>query len=223
MLPLIGLGIGVAGAIGKMIGRGKANKRMAALMAQNPAYEENPLAKQRLGLAQTLLNARAPGAVMAERNIQSNQANNLARMGRNTTDASQLLAMGANAVTQSNEAYNELATNEAQDYQRRFSNVVGAQEGVINEQTKVFNDEVRRFQDNVQMQGAMNENKQNTWGDISNMGFGLMDFGMSGGFGKLFGGGGNKTPDAGISSNPWSGSQGRKIDYGLINSTYPKI
>ena len=54
--PLIGLGIGLIGGIGKMFGRGKANREMDKLLAKNPVYNENPLARQRLGLAQTLLN-----------------------------------------------------------------------------------------------------------------------------------------------------------------------
>lgn len=221
----IGAGVGIAGGIGKMIGRGKANKRMEALMAQNPVYKENPLARQRLGLAQSLLNARMPGAAAAEQNIYANQANRLSQVQRNATDSSQLLALGAQAQGQANQSFGDLGMAEAQDYQRRYGNLAGAQEGVIREGDKVFQDETRRFQDKVQIQGAQNANRQANWGDVSGMGFGLMDFGMSGGFGKMFGagGGGSAGADRGISSNPWSGSQGRNIDYGLINSTYPKI
>ena len=36
------------------------------------------------------------------------------------------------------------------------------------------------------MQGQINENRQNTWQEISNMGFGLSDFSLSGGFNGLF-------------------------------------
>lgn len=191
MLGAIGLGVGLIGGIGKMIGRGKANRQMKGLMAENPIYKENPLARQRMGLAQTLLNARAPGAAAAEQNIFSNQANQLSNIGRGASSAAQFLALGAQAQGQTNQSLQELGMQEAQDYQRRFENLSGAQEGVIREGDKVFQDQTRRFQDKVQFQGAMNENRQNTWGDISNLGFGLMDFGMSGGFKKLFGGGGS--------------------------------
>jgi len=57
MLPAIGLGIGLVGSIGKMIGRGKANKEMKKLMGEDPSYTANPLASQRLALAQTMFNA----------------------------------------------------------------------------------------------------------------------------------------------------------------------
>jgi hypothetical protein len=182
MLPLIGLGIGLAGAVGKMIGRGKANREMDRLNKLNPAYKENPLAAQRLGLANTLLNARAPGALSAERNIRANQAGSVANINRVATDSTQALAMASGTQGQSNEDFNELAQDETQDYQRRYQNVVGAENAVINEQDKVFQDGVRRWEDNVAFQGAKNENRQNTWSDISNHGFGLANFGMSGGF-----------------------------------------
>jgi hypothetical protein len=193
-LPLaaIGLGVGLIGGIGKMFGRGKANRQMEALIAQNPTYKENPLARQRLGLAQQLMNARMPGAAQAERNIYSNQANQVSNIQRGATDSSQLLAMGANAFGQSNEAFIDLGQAEAQNRQQQYQNLAGAQQGVINEGDKAFEDQVRKFNDLASIRGAQNANRQNTWGDISNMGFGLANFGMSGGMGGLFGGGGGQ-------------------------------
>lgn len=185
----IGLGIGLAGSIGKMFGRGKANKQMSRLMGQNPQYKINPLAQERLGLAQTLLNARMPGAMNAERNIFSNQAGQISNINRVATDSSQALALATGTQGATNDAIMGLGQAEAMDYQRRYGNLSGAQDGMINEQDKVFQDQVRRFQDNVQIQGGINQNKQAGWGDISNMGFGLMDFGLAGGFGNMFGGG----------------------------------
>lgn len=173
MTPLIGLGVGLVGSIGKAIGRGKANRQMERLLGQDPTYKENPLAAQRLGLAQALLNARMPGAATAERNIYTGAANTMAGYQRAATDASQLLAGGADVQGRTNDAFSDLGQAEAQDYQRRYSNLGMAQEGVINEQQKVFEDNVRRFQNQVSIRGAQNENRQNTWGDISNFGFSL--------------------------------------------------
>lgn len=187
MIPaLIAGGIGLAGAIGKMFGRGKANKQMDKLLAQNPIYAVNPLAKQRLGLANLLLNARMPGAATVERNIYQNQANQVGRLQNNATDSSQLLALGAAAQGQTNQDFMNLGVQEAQDYQRRYGNVVGAQEGMIREGDKVFDDQVRRFQDTAQIRSMQNENRQNNWGDISNLGFAGMNFGLQAGFDKLF-------------------------------------
>jgi hypothetical protein len=192
MLPLLGLAGGIIGGIGKLIGRGKANRQMEKLLAQNPAYKENPLARERLGLARQLLNARMPGAVQAERNIFSTQANQLSNINRGATDASQALALGAGVQGQTNDSIQDLGMSEAQDYQRRYQNLGSAQQGVIQEGDKVFQDKIRRFNDMASIRGAQNANRQNSWGDVSNMGFGLMNFGLAGGFKNMLGGGGNR-------------------------------
>ena len=88
-LPLmaIGMAAGAIGTIGKMFGRGAANKKLNALGKLDPEYTANPEAAKRLGLASTLLNARSPGAMAAERNIQQNQANTLGRLQRGATSS----------------------------------------------------------------------------------------------------------------------------------------
>ncbi len=199
MFELASLGTGIIGSIGKIFARGKANRELRKLQGQDPAYAANPIAQQRLSLAQNLLNARMPGAQQAERNIYQAQGNQFANIGRNATDSSQALALGASTLGQSQDEFNKLGMNEAQDYQRRYSNVVGAQEGQINEGDKVFQDQTRRYGDLVQNKGAQAANNAANWGDISSLGFGLADFGASGGFGNfknLFGG--NKKQQ-----NPW--------------------
>ena len=188
-LSLAGLGIGLIGSIGKMFGRKKANRKMDALLAEDPAYKANPLAANRLGLTQTLLNARNPGAQQVQNNIFATQASNLDNINKNATDSSQALALASGATEQTNQAFNQQGINEANDYQTKLQNLFNAQNGQINEDDKVYNDSVRRYGDKFQVKGAQNENSQNTWGDISNAGFGLADFGMAGGFGKMFGGG----------------------------------
>jgi len=188
-IPLLGLGLGLAGALGKMAGRGKANKKMNRLLGEDPVYSENPIARQRMGLAQTMLNARMPGAQAVENNIYGNQANTLSNIQRGATDSSQALAMASGVQGSTNDAFQNLGITEAQDYQRRYGNLSDAQEGVIREGDKVFRDKERRFGNKMQVSGAINENRQNNWGDISNMGFGLADFAMSGGFNSLQGGG----------------------------------
>jgi hypothetical protein len=193
---LIGLGMGLVGGIGKMFGRGKANRELKALAKQDPTYSADPrimqMANQRLGLANTLLNSRSPGAMQAERNIYSTQGNQLAGLNRSATDASQALAVAAGIGGQTQDAFTNLGQQEAQDYYRRLENQGQAQQGVMNEAQRVegnmFNDQLRKYQNKLDIQGAMQQNRQNTWGDISNLGFGLADFGMSGGFNGMFGG-----------------------------------
>lgn len=176
-LPLLaGLAIGAVGAIGKAFGRGKANKQMDTLLAKNPVYSENPLARQRLGLAQTLLNARMPGAAAVERNLFTNQATQLNRLDRGATDASQALAAAAGIGAGTDNSLMQLGVTEAQDYQRRLNNLTNAQEGVIAEGDKVFQDQTRRYNDEFSVRGAQQQNRQNNWGDVSNFGFEFANF-----------------------------------------------
>lgn len=215
---LIGAGVGVLGSIGKMLSRSKANKDMRGLISRNPAYQENPLAQQRLSLAQTMLNARMPGSLQAERNIYGSQANQLANVNRNAMDASQALAMGAAAQGATNDAFTNLGMQEAGDYQRRYGNLVNAQEGVINEGDKVYQDQVRRYGDETQLRGGIAANRANTWGDVSNLGFGLADFGMAGGFNNAI----KQKPLSHIGMGQ-NGSYGYKgyLPQGLSNRTSP--
>jgi hypothetical protein len=182
----IGAGLGIVGGIGKMFARNRANKDLKRLMGQDPTYQQNPIAAQRLALANQLFNARMPGASAVERNIYGTMGNVINAGQRNATDSTQALALASAAGGQAQEGFNQLGIQEAQDQQRRYQNLVGAQQGMIQEGDKVFGDETRRFENKVGMQGMINENRQNSWQELSNMGFGLSDFGMSGGFNGMF-------------------------------------
>lgn len=208
-LSLIGFAGGLVGGIGKIFGRGAANRQLKRLLAKDPIYSENPEVRARLGLAKTLLNARAPGAAMAERNIYTSNANATASAENASTDSSQLLATAGEIQGNTNDAFNNLGQQETADYQRRYNNVGGAQQDLVNEQDKVFQDKVRRFQNEAEIRGAITNNKQSGWGDISNLGFGLMNFGLAGGFNKMFGGagGGGYNPQMNFQSNPTSFAQ----------------
>lgn len=181
-LGLGGLALGAIGTIGKLFGAGKANRKLDALEASDPTYQANPLAQQRLGLAQTVLNARMPGSATIERGIYGNQANTLSNIDRNATDSSQALALAGDVQGQTNQAFDQLGVQEGQNYQQNLKNLEGAQEGAINEGDKVFQDQTRRFQDKAQIQGQQNQNNQNVWQSVSNAGFGIADYGINGGF-----------------------------------------
>lgn len=172
MGALIGLGLGTVGAIGGLISSFGNNAKLDNLYKQDPAYKANPIAGQRLGLAQTLLNGRMPGATAMERNIYGNQANQLANVNRNATDSSQALALGASAQGQTNQAFQNLATQEQQDYYNRLQNYTGAQQGMIQEGDKVYQDQVRKYGDLSAITGAKIQNTSNAWKSLSNLGFG---------------------------------------------------
>lgn len=193
----VGLGLGVVGSIGKLFSRGAANKRLRDLEKTDPTYTANPIAANRLAMAQTLLNARQPGAITAERNIYSGTANANAGVDRNATSAADALFAKSNNQMNQNNAFGQLGQNEANDFQRRYGNYTSAQEGQINEGDKVYQDSVRRFGDRAQIQGAISNNNQQGWGEFSNLGFGIADYGINGGFGgggEGSGGGGGWQP-----------------------------
>lgn len=190
MLPLaaIGAGLGLVGTIGNLFASGRANRRLNDLIKQDPSYQSSPYASQRLALAQQLLNARMPGAATQERNIYGTQANTLANIQRNATDSSQALALAAGTQGQTNQAFNQLGQQEAQDYYNRLSNLTGAQQGMIQEGDKVYQDQIRRFQDLASIRGAQTQNTSNAWQSVSNLGMGTMNFGLASGM-NLFGNG----------------------------------
>lgn len=191
----------MVGSIGKLVSAGKANSDLNTLVGQNPTYTPNPIAQQRLGLAQALLNARAPGVASATANIGSAEATQQANIGRNATSGAQAIAAGAAAEGSANKGYEGLREQEAQDYQRRYANLSEADQGVIQEGDKAFQDQTRRFGDLAQIRGVQNANRQNAWQSVSNLGFSALNFGLSGGFKKLFPGGGNPQQPASTQPN----------------------
>lgn len=196
-ITLAGLGMGLFGSVGKMFGRGAANKRMESLLQRMPKYQANPLVAQRLGLAQTLLNARMPGAAQAEKNIYQTQANQVAQAERAATDPNQLLLAGAGAAGQAQQAFQGLAGQESADYQRRLANLGQAQEAQVEEQQKEYQDQMNRYQMETQIKAAEQENRQANWGDIAGLGFTGAMLGQQGMFKGLFG---KKTPNTAINT-----------------------
>jgi len=171
-LSLASLGIGGLGAIGGIINSFTSGNKLKKLYSQEPQYQVSPYASQRLSMAQNLLNARMPGATSMERNIYGNQANQLANVNRNATDSSQALALGSAAQGQTNQAFQNLGTQEQQDYYNRLQNLSGAQQGMIQEGDKVYQDQVRRFQDLAGITGANMQNRAGAFNSIANLGFG---------------------------------------------------
>lgn len=182
--PLI---IGGIGMVGKAIGRSQANKQMKQLLKDQPKYQENPLAKQQYALAQNMYNAQMPGTQEYTSGIERGRASTIAAAERGGGNS--LLAASA-ASSQANEAGQALAGQQAAYKQSAYGNVASANQGLINEQDKVYQDQLRQYQTRAQLEGAMQENRQNTWGDIANTGMGMANFGASGGFNNTaFGGG----------------------------------
>ena len=158
-----GVGLGLVGSIGKMFGNAKANKTLGQLKGQIPTYQTSPYASQRLNLANTMLNAKMPGSSTIEQGIYGNQANQMANINRNATDSSQALALGAAAQGTTNQAFAQEGLDQNQYHQQAINNLTGAQEGMINEGDKRYQSQQNKFGDLAQIEGAQNQNTQNTW------------------------------------------------------------
>lgn len=185
----VGMALGTIGTIGSNISTDKARSQLLSLGGQDPTYTQSPYAKERLGLAETLLNAKMPGAATMEKNIYGTQAAQDYNIDKTATDSAQALSAKAAAAGQAGQQFQNLSVQEAQDYYNRLNNLTGAQQGMTAENDKAYQDRVRRWQDSVNILMARTGMRQNEWQSVSNLG-GMIG-GMSGGFGG--GGGGAKT------------------------------
>lgn len=187
---MIGTAIGGAfGSVGTIFGAVaglKADKALSKLQKQDPVYGGSPEVASQYGLAQSLLNARMPGGVQAERNIYQTNSNTIGQVNRNATDASQALALAAGIQGRTNDAFTNLGTKEAQDYYNRLGNLNQATGAATEDRRAVFDDKVRRWQDQVNILMAQNAMRQAGAQSISNLG-GSMAASAQGGMG---GGGG---------------------------------
>lgn len=180
MLGLLGAAISGAGIIGGMFSRGKANRDLQRLLGQDPTYTANPLVAQQLGLTQTQLNGRMPGAAPLENNIYGTQANTFANVEKNATNSSQALALAGDVQGQSNQAFSDLSLKEMEDYQRRYGNYSGAVQNQVAEGDKVYQDKIRRFQDMASIKGAQAQNRAANWGSLTGLGTSFLSAGIMG-------------------------------------------
>lgn len=220
----IGLGVGALGVAGKAISRSKSNKKLQELLNQAPKY------KNQSGLAQTLLNARAPGAAEAERNVYQQEANQMAGAQRAATSGNELLLAGAGATGQANQAFSGINQAEMADYQRRYGNLTAAQQADYEAAQQLYGQK-------AQIQGAIQENRANTWGDVAGLGFATANMAANGAFTKApttppdisSVGKAAKTPvitayQAARTAAPSANTSlpTTQIPYNWLNSSYPK-
>lgn len=164
--PLSSLAGSLIGGIGGLIAGRRQTKRNMADLNQLGTYKANPLASKQLAFANNLYNSRMPGASYAEQSIMGNQANAMAGVGRNATDASQALAALAGISGQSNNAFADLAQREAMDRMQRAGMVMQAQNTMINEGDKEWQDKLRMLQYKMGIRGVGAENTANSLNSI---------------------------------------------------------
>ena len=173
---LAGAGIGLIGSIGKMFGTGKANRELEATKNRIRAMQINPEYARQAGLTQTQLQGRMAGASQAERNIYQQGANTQANINRAATDPMQAILGAGGIQGQTNQAFNQLAGQEQADYANRLARMMEA--GMNKAQAEdALN--MQKLQMETQLSGAQQENKQNVWGSLSNLGFAAADVGLN--------------------------------------------
>lgn len=198
-LSMVGIAGGLIQGIGGLFGAGKQRKmakeaarRSQQMFDQSVGYANQNLDLSKQGLAEARLQAggRMAGAAAQEQNIYGNQANTLANIGRNATDASQALALAGATQGQTNAAFNNLALNEGQNKIVQQQNVNQARSGVQQAQNQLG--DIYMHQSDMAAQAATGLGQaaqQNTFGALGAIGNTAMMAGM-GAFGNPFGGGG---------------------------------
>jgi hypothetical protein len=176
--------VGGLPVIGGIITGNQQIKQSNAINPVDANYNESPYAKQRFALAQTLLNARMPGAAAMQQNIFTNQANAYGQIDRNATDGSQALALAGGIQGQTNQAIQQQGILEGQNFQNNLNNLEQAQQGMVSEGDKVYQDQIRKYNNSLnqknQLMNAGQQNIHNGFNDALNIG--LTAF--SGGFKK---------------------------------------
>ena len=173
----IGAALGAAGAIGKFFTGLKQKKMANAINPQYTPYQTSQYATQNLGAVQNAYNGRMAGAANAERNIQAQQGNQLANIGRAATDSSQALALGAASQGQANQASQNLADAEGQNKRGLLDNLQNAYGTMIGEDRFKYQDMMNKYQIDMNQQAQlMNtgmQNKQGAVNDLSSLGINL--------------------------------------------------
>lgn len=122
---------GIVSGIGQLLKAGRMHP-------QRPTYEIPDETKQMLGLRENLLNAEMPGEQQARQDIATNQANAMSDIARGTSDQGQYLGLLGALQGQANKSYNNLATEQAQNYNNNLGLLGQAQRAMAAAKDKAF-------------------------------------------------------------------------------------
>lgn len=137
LFQLLASGASGALGLGQLIGG-------MAMNPERPTYQIPEEIKNMLALRQMNLNGRMAGASQAQRNINQSQSNVVNAYQNTQSNPNAILAGVSASQGQSNRAFNNLATLEAQDYQRRLAGLEAAQRTMAGYRDKAF--DINEFQ-----------------------------------------------------------------------------
>lgn len=201
-LGAISAGVGLVGSLGKMFGRDEGNAQMRDILNKIQAQKINPEYEKIAAETAAEKNARMAGAAAAERNIYQTGANTMANIQRGARDPNAVLLGAGGIQGQENVAFENLQQQEAADYVNRAARAREAAMAKANAEDQLAQ---QKLQAETQLKGAMQENTQNTWGDIAGLGMAGLNLaagaGGLGGSSSLFG----KKMQAGVVPSGYSG------------------
>lgn len=175
---LLGAVLGGVGALGKTIAGIDQMKKASQINPVWAQYNENPLAAQNLGAVKNLFYGKNRAFTQAEANIRQAQANQMANAQRNATDSATLLATGAGAAGNANQAFSNLAAQESQQQAGVLDNLSRAYAMSIAEGDKVQANRLMKYQLDAQAQAALRESGLgNIFGGIGDIAGGIMQYG----------------------------------------------
>jgi hypothetical protein len=97
------------------------------------------------------------GTGAQERNIMASQANTLANINKNASSGAQALALAGAAQGQTNEAFNQMGIQEAQNKYAMLQNLSAVNQGMTAENDKLYQDNL----DYSQKQALLNASQMN--------------------------------------------------------------
>lgn len=151
----IGAGLNALGSIGRGIFGGKQQKLANKINPQWSQYTTSPFAKQQLATAQNAYNARMAGAAGMEQNIYNSQASTQSNINRNARSSAQALALAGGLQGQTNDAFGNLAIQEAQNKTNLLGNLNQGYQALVSEGDKEYQSKLEKYKMDLQQQAAL--------------------------------------------------------------------
>ena len=180
----IGIGLGIAGSIGKFLLGNKQNKLANQINPVYDVYKGSSAVNQNIGAVQNAYNGRMAGAASAQENLLRAQQNAFANASRGATDASQLLALGAAGQGQTDAGINSLATAEGQNKAGLLDNLQAAYGQKIQDDRAINQSQLQKYQIDSEAKGALRSSGiNNMFGAVNDASSMALQLGQLGGIG----------------------------------------
>lgn len=167
-LSWVAVGVAGVGLATKFISSASQKKAAKKVRPEYVPYEESPYAKEQFGVLQNAYNAPMPGMEQAQQNIAGAQANFNNQVGRNATDSSQALALGGLSAGASNNAFSNLAVDNAKYKNDMLNNLMQGYQAMIGEGDKVYQSKMDKYLSDVQAKMALRNAAAQNFGSAIN-------------------------------------------------------